>query len=206
MIKLFIVDDHKSYTEGLKSLFNSNKRIKVVGDADSGERALLLLKNIKPDIVTVDIDMPKMNGLELIKNIKGTYPSLKIIVLTAFNDKILLSKLINEGVNGFCVKDANVDDIIETIISVANGNEKFNCTATSDYKSDVGKLNETNLTTREIEIIKYLSLGYNSENIAEAVFLSKYTIDNYKKNIFIKTKVKTAAELVAFAIRNSIIE
>ena len=206
MIKLFIVDDHKSYTEGLKSLFNSNKRIKVVGDAASGEKALQLLKNMKPNIITVDIDMPKMNGLELIKIIKSSYPSLKIIVLTAFNDKILLAKLINEGVNGFCVKDANVDDIIETIIRVANGENKYNCKITNDFKLNTTKPNAIRLTTREIEIIKYLSLGYNSDSIAETVFLSKFTIENYKKNIFIKTKVKTAAELVAFAIRNSIIE
>ena len=78
MIKLFIVDDHKSYTEGLKSLFNSNKRIKVVGDAASGEKALPLLKNMKPNIITVDIDMPKMNGIEATKAILSFYNQLKV--------------------------------------------------------------------------------------------------------------------------------
>ena len=212
--KVIIVDDHKMFRNGLKVLIEVGKIGTVVAEADNGQQFLRLLEKHVPDIVLMDIDMPIMNGIEATKQAIKIQPEIKILVLSMFSDKKHYSEIIQAGAKGFIIKRSGKDELKDGIREVANGGSFFsnellrNIIADYDLSPSPQKTENTeeiNLTEREIEILKHLCQGSTTEEIAEKIFLSERTINNYRSKLLSKTNTKNTVALVLYAIKNKLV-
>ncbi|HMS33876.1 MAG TPA: response regulator transcription factor [Ignavibacteria bacterium] len=207
-IRIVIADDHPIFRGGLKQIIDFDNRIKIIGEADNGQKALELITALKPDVAILDIDMPKKTGLEVLKELKGS--EVKIIFLTMYAEEDIFEEAMNLGIKGFVLKDSAVNDIIDCIFSV-NDDRYYISPSVSDFLMNRRKkLNELknnnpklqNLTVTEKKILKYISENKTSKEIAEILFISYRTIENHRANISGKLDLKGSHSLVKFAIEN----
>lgn len=207
-IRIVIADDHPIFRGGLKQIIDFDKRIKIIGEADNGQKALELITELKPDIAILDIDMPKMTGLEVLKELKDS--DVKIIFLTMYAEEDIFDEAMNLGIKGFVLKDSAVNDIIDCIYSVYDDRYYISPSVSNFLMNRRKKLNELknnnpklqNLTVTEKKILKYISENKTSKEIAEILFISYRTIENHRANISGKLDLKGSHSLVKFAIEN----
>ena len=210
---IFIVDDHKIFRDGLMILLNQFDFVNVVGQASNGEEFLEMLEETMPDIVLMDISMPKMNGIEATKIAVGRYPKLKVIALTTFFEDDYIDQMFSAGVEGYMLKRANIEDFEHAIKKVSEGGNYFSeeilkVITRNLYESKTKKNKKTKLpilTLREQEILDLICKGMNNDQIAEAVFLSPKTIEKYKSSLFQKTKTFNTVNLVIYAFKNQLV-
>lgn len=207
-IKIVIADDHPIFRGGLKQIIDLDKRIKIIGEADNGQKALEIISELKPDMAILDIDMPKKTGLEVLKELGST--DVKIIFLTMYAEEDIFDEAMNLGIKGFVLKDSAVNDIIECIFTV-NEDKYYISPSVSDFLMNRRKkLNQLksnnpqlqNLTMAEKKILKFISENKTSKEIAEILFISYRTIENHRANISGKLNLKGSHSLVKFAIEN----
>ena len=202
--KIYIVDDHQLIIDGVK-LMLANSAHKVVGENKSAAKALDEITALQPDIVITDISMPEMTGVELVKRLKQQNSSLKILVLSMFDNPALLSDLMSSNIAGFVLKDKGKDELIYAIEQVARGQIYFSPEIMQHLLS-FRKQNDTQrLTLREIEIIKLLNEGLNSSQMANRLFISENTVETHRRNILRKTDTHSATELLRYARDNKVI-
>jgi DNA-binding NarL/FixJ family response regulator len=207
-IKIVIADDHPIFRGGLKQIIDFDKRIKIIGEADNGQKALELITELKPDVAILDIDMPKKTGLEVLKELKDS--DVKIIFLTMYAEEDIFDEAMNLGIKGFVLKDSAVNDIIDCIYSVYDDRYYISPSVSDFLMNRRKKLNELknnnpklqNLTVTEKKILKYISENKTSKEIAEVLFISYRTIENHRANISGKLDLKGSHSLVKFAIEN----
>ncbi len=207
-IRIVIADDHPIFRGGLKQIIDFDNRIKIIGEADNGQKALELITGLKPDVAILDIDMPKKTGLEVLKELKGT--EVKIIFLTMYAEEDIFEEAMNLGIKGFVLKDSAVNDIIDCIYSVYDDRYYISPSVSDFLMNRRKKLNELknnnpklqNLTVTEKKILKYISENKTSKEIAEILFISYRTIENHRANISGKLDLKGSHSLVKFAIEN----
>ena len=203
MKKILIVDDHPVVAEGLRKLISDSKSAEVIGIAGSGKACIDFLRWEKPDLIFLDINLPDINGIELCKEIKKTNPAIKILALTTFNEKSIISKMINNGADGYLLKNSDADDIIESINEVSIGNRYL----AAEVENILTKIDsyEIILTKREREVLKLISDGLTNNEIAEQLFISPLTVDSHRKNLITKLEVRNTASLIKKAIENKLI-
>ncbi len=207
-IKLIIADDHPIFREGLRQIIEKDSRIKIIGEADNGLKALEQIEEKKPDIALLDIDMPKLTGLEVLKKVSGT--SVKIIFLTMYSEEDIFDEAMGLGIKGYVLKDSAVNDIIECIISVNEGNYFISPSMSNlllkrrKKLTDLRKSNPMldNLTPTEKKILRFISQNKTSKEIADVLFLSHRTVENHRTNISNKLSLKGSHSLIKFAIEN----
>ena len=207
-IRIVIADDHPIFRGGLKQIIDFDKRIKIIGEADNGQKALELIEELKPDVSILDIDMPKKTGLEVLKELKGS--EVKIIFLTMYAEEDIFDEAMNLGIKGFVLKDSAVNDIVDCIFSVYEDRYYISPSVSDFLMNRRKKLNELknnnpklqNLTVTEKKILKYISENKTSKEIAEILFISYRTIENHRANISGKLDLKGSHSLVKFAIEN----
>lgn len=207
-IRIVIADDHPIFRGGLKQIIDFDKRIKIIGEADNGQKALELIEELKPDVAILDIDMPKKTGLEVLKELKGS--EVKIIFLTMYAEEDIFDEAMNLGIKGFVLKDSAVNDIVDCIFSVYEDRYYISPSVSDFLMNRRKKLNELknnnpklqNLTVTEKKILKYISENKTSKEIAEILFISYRTIENHRANISGKLDLKGSHSLVKFAIEN----
>ncbi len=214
-IKIIIVDDHKIFRNGLKLLLNGIDNVEVIAEASNGKEFLIIVEKNKPDIVFMDISMPVMDGIQATQKALEKNPELKIIALTTFGDENYLQKMIEVGVVGFLIKNAEKEEFEKALKMVIEGNNYFSSELLIrltkkilDYKR-IDKPKEENsdkFNNREIEITKLISKGYSNQEIADTIYLSRRTIEGYRSKLLEKTETKNSVELVIYAIKNKIIE
>lgn len=207
-ITVIIADDHPIFRNGLRQMLNEEDGIKIIGEAENGKKALELIREKNPDIAILDIDMPRMTGLEVLKQLKEE--NVKVIFLTMYCEEDIFEEAMNLGVKGYVIKDSAVSDIIDSIYSViddryyispsmsdllVNRKKKF-----SELKSKNPKLDD--LTLSEKKILKYIAENKTSKEIAELLFVSHRTVENHRANISGKLNLKGIHSLVKFAIEN----
>lgn len=206
-INIVIADDHNLFIDGLKLLLKDEPGMQVMDIANDGKELLSLLPLIKADIILLDINMPGLNGLDAAKFIKQSYPDLKIVMLSTYNDEHLIEKAKSLGANGYLLKTTNKEELLQTIRLVASGQACF------PYRQPVSKtsfdyndifLKQFNLTKRETEILQLIKTGATNQQIAEHFFLSIYTIETHRKNIMQKLKLKNPVALHKFIAENNI--
>jgi DNA-binding NarL/FixJ family response regulator len=206
-IELIIADDHTLFIDGLKGLLRDETDLTVVDIANDGKELLDILGKRKADIVLLDINMPNMNGLEAAMFVKQSYPLLKIIMLSTYNDDHLVEKAKSLGVNGYLLKTTSKDELLQTIKLVYAGQSCFPYrlprTVNEFDKSD-DLLKSLNLTKREIEIIRLIKKEHTNQQIAGELFLSIYTVETHRKNIMQKLGLNNPTSLVKFIIQNNI--
>jgi DNA-binding NarL/FixJ family response regulator len=209
---VIIVDDHLIFRQGLKALLTSKNIATVIGEASNGKEYLDLLTHLNPDLVLMDIDMPHMNGMEATEKSMALFPDLKIITFTMFGDEVYYYKMVNLGVKGFILKSSGIEELKKAVIEVMNGesyfsNELLRKIITNLNRNEPSKNTvDSNLTTREIDILKHICQGLNNEEIASKLFISPKTVKRHRANLFEKTNCKNAYGLIHFAIKNKIIE
>ena len=207
-IRIVIADDHPIFRSGLKQIIDFDKRIKIIGEADNGQKALELITELKPDVAILDIDMPKKTGLEVLKELGDS--EVKIIFLTMYAEEDIFEEAMNLGIKGFVLKDSAVSDIIECIFSV-NDDRYYISPSVSDFLMNRRKKLKDlknnnphlqNLTVTEKKILKFISENKTSKEIAEILFISYRTIENHRANISGKLNLRGSHSLVKFAIEN----
>jgi DNA-binding NarL/FixJ family response regulator len=214
-IKIVLVDDHDIVRDGLKVLLMNLPDIKVIGEVSTGQELFNLLESIKPDLILMDIALPKMSGIVVTEKVIHEYPEVKVIMLTASVNEKSVSESFKAGAFGYLPKNIKQSELLEAIREVSKGN-RFLAKSISDdvlnkYLSKnrpetLGQTkNENELTKREIEIIELFAEGYSYKEVADKLSISCNTVETHKKNIFEKLEINSIVELVKYAIKNGII-
>ena len=209
-IKIIIADDHQLFRNGLKILLNSFPGFEITGEAGNGEEFLRVLKNSPADIALMDINMPEMDGIEATRKASRLFPSTSIIALSMYGEEEYYYKMVDAGAKGFILKDSDISEVREAIITVQRGGNYFSQEllyhVIQKIKNRENESKSANLSRREKEILFKICEGLSNQEIAEALFISKRTVDKHRANLLGKTNSKNTASLILFAIKNKLIE
>lgn len=209
-IEIIIADDHMMIREGLKQLLELYGTMKVIAEANDGEECLNLLnKKIHPDILLLDINMPKKNGIEVLEYIKQNKIPVKVLILTVHNEVEYLLKAVDIGIDGYLLKDSSYDELKEAIDVVISGNTYIQPSllpalneSMEDYALDKEKIEC--LTKRELDVLRLISEGCSNKKISDELTISERTVKNHISHIFRKIDVEDRTQAAVFAIRNKI--
>ncbi|MFQ3579725.1 MAG: response regulator transcription factor [Bacteroidales bacterium] len=211
-VKVIIVDDHEIFRNGLKLVINKLKYAHVIAEAGDGVQLIELLKSHTPDIVFMDIQMPRMNGIEATQKALELYPNLKIIALTMFNEDDYIQNMIDSGVRGFLLKNVTkeiLDKAIQNVVNDKNyySEELFQFFTRQLIREEKEKPNDTSIefTRREKEILQLLMEGLSNKEIADVLHISERTVVGHKSNLLSKTNCKSTIGLLSYAIKNKLI-
>lgn len=205
--RIMIVDDHPMMRDGLTMRISSQADMEVCGEAATEDDAVELVKQISPDLVVVDISLQGGNGIELIKRIKALNPTVKMLVVSAFQESLYAERAMRAGALGYLNKQESNEKLIHAIRTVMKGERYASVELTQRLVAQaLGKRNETQspieqLTDRELEIFRLIGTGVSTGAIAEQLFLSTHTIDTHRENIKRKLGAKSGAELNRLAIQ-----
>ena len=210
IFKVIIADDHSMIREGLKQLLELDGDIQVIGEAGNGEECLELLKNMKPDVILLDINMPIMNGLKMLEVLRNSkYKSQKVLILTIHNEVEYLLKAVDIGVEGYVLKDADSSILKKAIYKVCSGENYIDSSMVPLMNERIAqekeKAEEDKLTRREIEVLKLLAEGLFNKEIAYKLSISEKTVKNHVSNIFKKIDVSDRTQAAVFAIKNNLV-
>ena len=203
LIRVAIVDDHTVVAEGIERLINESGIAGVVGKAFSVAGCLKLLTQIKTDVLLLDFNLPDGNGLELLQNIKASYPELKVVMLTSHTELSIINRALDSGVSGYIMKNAAAEEIIEGIETVASG-ERFLCKETKRIVNN-RESQTVILSRREHELLLLIVAGKSNTEIADSMFLGYETIKSYRKRLMLKLNASNMAELVRIALEQHLV-
>ncbi len=211
--KVVIAEDYRILREGLKFLLKSRGDIDVVGEAGDGMEAIRCVETLHPDLLLLDLSMPKMSGLSVIKDLKARYPEIKILALTIHESEDYILETFHSGLDGYCLKEASHSELLLAIDTVLQG-KTYLSPGISD-KVLVGYLEERKtlkpfsswetVTQREREILKMVGEGYKNRDIADYLCISVKTVEKHRSNIMKKLDVHTASGLTAIAIERGLV-
>lgn len=211
--RLLIVEDHTILREGLKSLLCASPDLDVVGEAEDGRQAFRLVNDISPDLILMDLSMPRMNGFEAIKEIKKQHPEIKIIALTVHNTEEYILMTLQAGADGYVLKDATHDELIMAIQHVLQG-KRYLSPSVSDKvivgylegkKSLKPKSAWDSLTQREREVLKLIAEGYKNKEVAAYLCISLKTVEKHRANLMKKLDLHNTSALTVFAMERGLI-
>lgn len=207
-IKILLADDHQLVRKGFRALLEELDFVEVTGEAANGQEVIgLLRRGVKADVVLLDYEMPLLNGLETLEQIKRDFFGVKVILLTMLNQRELVQNAVGKGVNGFLFKNASLDELSEAIRRVARGENYFSSEVTLTLLKPVHHPDQTllrQLTEREIEVLRLVAQGFSSTEIGAQLFISPRTVDTHRNNLIQKLGVNGIAGLVQFAIKNKL--
>ena len=213
-IRVAIADDHILFRTGVKTALSMKKDIKMVAEADNGMQLLTLLKHVQPDVILLDIQMPIMDGITTLPEIKKLYPEVKVLMLTMHNDHSMISKLMELGANAYLTKNSDSEVIYEAVKTVFQQEYYFN-TLTNKALIDGLRVKrqtenamptDAKLTDKEVTILKLMCEEKSTQEIADMVDLSPRTVEAIRDKLKTKTGAKSMAGLVMFAVKTGIIE
>ena len=196
--KVFITDDHYMIVEGIRSLLQHEKDIEWLGHSMNAASCLAFLQQQQPDILLMDINLPDKSGIDLCKEVKDKYPSIKIIGLSSYNQQSFIQKMLDNGASGYVLKNANREELVEAIETVMSGQSFLSLEAVSTImKNEDSKI--PIVTRREKEILILISEGLTNHEIGEKLFISTTTVDTHRKNLLMKFEARNTAALVRAA-------
>jgi DNA-binding NarL/FixJ family response regulator len=216
-IKVLIVDDHQIVRDGIRSILANENDIELIGSLASATKAIDFIKGSLPDVVIADLSMPNMSGIEFTEKLTEAFPSIKVLILSMFNNEEYVVKAIQAGAKGYLPKqDSTTELLLEAIRIIYNGDEFYSPSISKvvmrNFVQNVKgtkageTVNKNQLTVREMEILKMYVEGFTNTEIAEKLNLSIYTVKTHKNNIMQKYNFKSTVEMIKFAIKNSIVE
>ncbi|UPM54072.1 response regulator [Gottfriedia acidiceleris] len=213
-IKILIADDHHVVRRGLIFFLNTQDDIEVIGEASNGEEALSLVKQLRPDIVIMDLAMPVLDGIEATKRIKIEGLAVKVMILTSFYDQDHILPAIEAGAAGYYLKDSDPDELVSAIRKIHDGEKQFHSKVTTQLVSALtGKIETKNddsfqdkLTKREMDVLKEITRGKSNKEIAASLFITEKTVKTHVSNILAKTQLQDRTQLALYAVRNGILK
>jgi DNA-binding NarL/FixJ family response regulator len=213
-IKVIIADDHVLFRAGVKSALSMHKDIKMMAEADNGMQLLTILKHIQPDVILLDIQMPIMDGITTLPEIKKLYPDIRVIMLTMHNDHSMISKLMELGANAYLTKNSDSEVIHEAVRTVFEQEFFFNQLTNKALidglrvkrQAEAAMPVDAKLTDKEISILRMICEERSTKEIADLVELSPRTVEAIRDKLKVKTGAKSLAGLVMYAVKTGIIE
>jgi NarL family two-component system response regulator LiaR len=212
-IRIIIADDHAVVREGTRTLLEREEDMQVVGEASDGEEAVKLIEQQKPDVAILDISMPKIGGIEVTRQVKPRFPSLSILILSAYDNDEYVFALLEAGAAGYLLKDAPGREIVAAVRAVHSGESVLHPSIarkviqraiSSAAKPGAGKL-EVDLSSREIEVLKLAAKGMTNKDIADLLSISIRTVQGHINSIFNKLKVGSRTEAVFQSIKKGLL-
>jgi DNA-binding NarL/FixJ family response regulator len=207
-LRVLLADDHKIVREGLRLLINSQPDMQVVGEAANGREVLIKARDLKPDVVVMDLSMPELNGLQATERLKAERPEMKVVALTAHEDESYLRQLCKVGAVGYVLKRSAGDELIKAIGAVAKGGVYFEATLANKALARQitgvpvkGESHASELSEREKEVLIMLAWGYSNKEIAGKLALSVKTVETYKLRIGEKLGLRSRTQMVQYALR-----
>jgi len=208
MINILIADDHQLLIDGIKTTLKDIPDFTFVSEVHDGYQVIRALESgVKPDIILMDISMPKMDGLDCTKIVSKKYPDARIIALSQFGEKRFVKQMIKNGAMGYLLKDAS-NDVLETAIRKVNSGEKYFCDRLSlslvnqELKTEDTKSLFPNLTHRELDVLNLICKEFSTQEIADKLFISFHTVEGHRANLLAKAGAKNTAGLVRWAVEN----
>ncbi len=213
-INIVIADDHRIFREGLAELLGKEKKLNIVGGTGSRDELLAILKDQSIGVVIMDIDMGEVSGIDLTREIRQMDPSIKVLALSMHGDKSYIVKMLEAGAQGYILKNAGKEEMLNAIHTVANGNTYLSSQVsaklieqlTNPAASKKVKPEGIPLTDREIEVLQLIAEEYSNSEIAEKLFISIRTVDTHRRNLLEKLGVKNTAGLVKYAIQKGLLD
>jgi two-component system, NarL family, response regulator DegU len=219
--KIAIIDDHQLFREGVKRILDFEPNFEVVAEGDDGSEALSLVETYHPDVIIMDINMPKINGVEATRELIDHYPDSKVLILSIHDDENYVSHALKTGATGYLLKEMDADALIEAVKVVADGGsylhpkvthnlvKEYRRLAVNDGNHVAGQFQQSEvrrplhlLTRRECEVLQMLADGKSNRGIGEALFISEKTVKNHVSNILQKMNVNDRTQAVVEAIKN----
>lgn len=198
MIHVVIAEDHQSLIDGIKIFLEYEDDIKVVGEANDGERLLEVVRKTHPDIVLTDIRMPRMDGITATREIKKELPSCRVIAFSMFEREEAMNQMAEAGASGYIMKNSSLKVVLAAIRAVMQGQTFFDDSL--KQKAEKRESGEVPLSRRELEIVKLIGQGKTSQEIADALFIGKTTVDTHRKNILKKLSLSGKSELLRYSM------
>jgi DNA-binding NarL/FixJ family response regulator len=211
-VRILIVDDHEIIHGGIKDILKSVEDFDIIGHAYNGDEAIEMATELKPDLIFMDISMPKTNGIEAIKVIKNNFSQIRIIAITQHEDLEYVSQVLSAGAEGYLLKNSKKEDFIDAIASVLK-NKRFlsaeladqMINSTLEKKTKFEANDEIHLTRREIEIIQKIADDKSNQEIADELNISLRTVETHRRNLMQKLKVKSVVAMMKYAAAKKII-
>jgi DNA-binding NarL/FixJ family response regulator len=210
-IRIILADGHKLMREGLRSLISQHKNMEVVGEAEDGRQAVRLALELKPDIIIMDLSLPKLNGIDAISKISSMAPGVKALALSMYSDKQFISRALKEGASGYLLKDCSFEELSDALRTVASNEIYLSPQLTKIVIGDYVKhlslddsYDVTALTPREREVLQLLAEGNPTKEIAGILHVSVKTVESHRSNLMAKLNARSIAELTKIAIRDGL--
>jgi len=213
-IKIILADDHRIFRKGLKSLLSERENIEVLAEADNGDEALEAARKYKPEIVLMDIAMPKMDGIEATRQIRERFPDIEVVILSMHAKKAYIDQVLKAGAKGYVLKDSDEENLLSAINTVHNGGYYLDSPIAdqvlSDYFRDKSKRElkkqSDPLSEREREVLRLLAEGHSNQEVADTLYISRKTVENHRANIVRKTGAQGQVGLTKYAARIGLID
>ncbi len=215
-IRVLIVDDHELFRRGLQMVLEAEADIEVVGEASDGNEAILKAEETTPDVVLMDVRMPKRTGIEATRSIKDTLPSTKILMLTTSVEEGDLYEAIKAGATGYLLKEISIEEVADAVRAVQQGQSLISPSMASkllnEFAAMVKRRDERTqvpgprLTERELEVLKLVAKGLNNRDIGSELFISENTVKNHVRNILEKLHLHSRMEAVVYAVREKLLD
>ncbi len=201
MIRIAIAEDHQSLIDGMKLLLKHEENISIVGTANDGADLVKLVRLKRPDVVITDIRMPKMDGIQATQIIKKEFPEIKVLAFTMFDQDEAVNQMINAGATGYILKNTPLKEVLEAIVSLADGKAYYDANITvSSFDVSKKKSEKGMLTRRQKEILKLIAQGKTSREIGDELFIGLHTVDTHRKNMTRILGLKGKGELLRYAL------
>ncbi|KKM12220.1 hypothetical protein SY88_04610 [Clostridiales bacterium PH28_bin88] len=207
---MLVVDDHTLVREGIISLLSGDPFVRVVGQAETGEEGVAKALELRPDVVLMDISLPKISGLEATARIKAKAPEIKVLVLSMYDNDEYVIQVLKYGASGYVLKKAMAQELINAIKTICEGETYLYPSIATKIvnqvvrSTDKAKVEQDPLTERENEILAYVAKGYTNKEIAELLNLSNRTVQTHRANIMKKLDFHSTVELVKYAIKKGL--
>jgi DNA-binding NarL/FixJ family response regulator len=216
VIRVVIADDQALFRRGLYVVLGTEDHIEVVAEAENGEEAIAKVTELAPDVVLMDVRMPRINGIEAARRIRDLSPSTRILMLTVSDEEDDLYEAIKAGANGYLLKEISVEEVAEAIRAVVQGQSLISPSMASkllnEFNSLAKKAEERQqypvptLTSRELEVLKLVAKGMSNREIADGLFISENTVKNHVRNILEKLHLHSRMEAVIYAVRERLLD
>jgi DNA-binding NarL/FixJ family response regulator len=203
--RVIIADDHSLFRQGLKLILMELNDIEVIADVPNGKELVEIAGILETDLVIMDINMPFLNGIEASKILARDHPEIKILVVSMYGEEQYYNSVIENGVKGFILKDADNSELKTAVRDILNGKTYFSQELLLRLIRSKQTPANINLTSREQEILELICQGFGTAEISAKLFLSDRTIENHKANLFAKTGCKNSLSLVIFAFKNNLV-